>query len=257
MSGRGAIAFLSGSEHRVTLLSALREPKRPSDLEADTEASRATVQRSLSGFTERDWARKDGREYRLTVAGRLVLEAYRDAEGIIETVTEAGPALAHLAGVELPAEALVGATVVTATDRTPHAPIEHYAGAIREADTERFHGMSPVVSGIFDEAHRELVAGVPAELIVDRETLATARETTPEAVAAAAGTESLTVLVHPEPLAFGLGICDDRAFLGTYDDQGRMRACIEGDGPLLEWAREQFVAHQERSEPMGPVDPTA
>jgi hypothetical protein len=113
--------------------------------------------------------------------------------------------------------------------------------------------MSPVVSGIFDEAHQGLVARVPAELIVDRNTLATARETTPEAVAAAADTESLTVHVHPEPLAFGLGICDDRAFVGAYDDQGRMRACIEGDGPLLEWAREQFAAHRERSEPVEPT----
>jgi predicted transcriptional regulator len=253
MTGRGAIAFLSGSEHRVALLCALRQPRRPSELEADTDASRATVQRSLSGFTERGWARKDGREYRLTVAGELVLEAYRDAERVIETVAAAGPGLAHLAGVELPAEALAGATVVTASDRTPHAPIEHYVEAVRNTETERFHGMSPVVSGIFDEAHQGLVARVPAELIVDRNTLATARETTPEAVAAAADTESLTVHVHPEPLAFGLGICDDRAFVGAYDDQGRMRACIEGDGPLLEWAREQFAAHRERSEPVEPT----
>lgn len=248
MTARGAIAFLSGSEHRVELLSALEQPRRPSELEAASAASRATVQRSLSGFTERGWVCKEERCYRLTVAGELVLEAYRDAEEVIGTVSEAGPELAHLDGVELPAEALVEATVVTADDRTPHAAMGYYIDAIRDAETERFAGMTPVVSGLFDDAHQELVSRVPSELVVDADALSTARERTPEALAAAAELESLTVYVHPEPVTFGLGVCDDRAFVGAYDDEGRMRACIAGDGPLLEWARETFASYRERAE---------
>ena len=249
MTARGAIAFLAGSEHRVELLSALAQPHRPSELEAASAASRATVQRSLSGFTERGWVSKQDRCYRLTVAGELVLAAYRDAEEVIGTVAEAGPELAHLGGVDLPAEALVEATVVTADERAPHAAMECYIDAVRNADTEAFGGMTPVVSGLFDDAHQELVARVPSELVVDADTLATARERTPEALAAAAELEELTVYVHPEPVTFGLGVCDDRAFLGAYDDAGRMRACIAGDGPLLEWARETFAGYRERAEP--------
>jgi len=249
MTARGAIEFLSGSEHRVELLSALEQPRRPSELEAASAASRATIQRSLSGFTERGWAHKEDRCYRLTVAGELVLEAYRDAERVIGTVAEAGPELAHLQGVDLPAEALVEATVVTADERTPHAAMEYYMEAVQRVDTDEFVGMTPVVSGLFDNAHQELVSRVPSELVVDSDTLATAREETPEALAAAAGLESLTVYVHPEPVTFGLGVCDDWAFVGAYDDAGRMRACIAGDGPLLEWARETFASYRERAEP--------
>ncbi len=248
MTARGDIAFLSGSEHRVDLLCALEQPKRPSELEAESGASRATVQRSLSGFTERGWVCKEERCYRLTVAGELVLEAYRDAEAVIGTVAESGPELAALDAVDLPAEALVESTVVTADDQTPHAAVAHYIDAIQRAEPDEFAGITPVVSELFDDAHRELVSEVPTELVVDGDTMATARERMPEALAAAAEMESLTVYVHPEPITFGLSVLDDRAFVGAYDDAGRMRVCIEGNGPLLEWARETFADYRERAE---------
>ncbi|PSP96202.1 hypothetical protein BRC94_13505 [Halobacteriales archaeon QS_5_70_17] len=251
MSAREQVEFLAGSRHRVAVAECLREgPARPSELEEQIGASRATVQRALSGLSERDWVRKRTGEYRLTAAGRLVLRAYGEFVAVAETVDAVSGPLALLdPAVEDPPIAAVRAATVTVADATsPHAPIERYAEALRGADVDLFCGVSPIYSTVFEEIHQPLLdADVPVEVVVDEATyeVALQRET---AIVDAARGESFDLYVSPEPLGIGLSLFDGRAFVGAYDGEGRLRACIDGTGdPLREWVRSEYRCRRERA----------
>ena len=90
--------------------------------------------------------RRDDGGYSSTVGGRLVLGAYEELFGTVGLVEEYGENLEALveAGLELSPAVLEGATVVTATDSDPHAPLRHYTDRVLEADSTRFRGIVPV-----------------------------------------------------------------------------------------------------------------
>lgn len=242
MTPREHIAFLTGSEHRVRLLRALDAPRRPCELDDEQPASRATIQRTLGGFEERGWVVKDGRTYRLTAAGDIVRQAYDEMASVVETVDETDGSLSLLSDVGLPPAAIAAATVTTASATTPHAPIERYLGAVRDADPDRFRGICPVLSVMLDEAHAAVVAdGTPTDLVIDEATFEAAREHDPDGLDRAERTPSFSLYVHPEPIEFGLGILEDHVFVGAHDDRGRCRAMLDGTNrELYEWAVATF-----------------
>ncbi len=244
------MAFLVGSEHRVGVLETLAErPSRPCELEESLSASRATIQRVLAGLADRGWIRKEGREYRLTAAGDLVLRAYDDLTALVEAVDGMDETLAlfDAADVAVPPAVVRGATVTAATPQTPHAPIERYATALDEADVESFRGVCPIHSSVFNDVHRPLVeAGCPTELVIDEATFRTARDLAPEALSEAEESGAFTLYVHPDPVDVGVSLFDGRAFVGAYDDQGRFRACLHGaDESVVEWARDLYERHRD------------
>lgn len=256
MSAREQVEFLAGSRHRVAVAECLREdPARPSELEERIGASRATVQRALSGLAERDWVRKQAGVYRLTAAGTLALRAYREFVAVAETVDAVSEPLALLDPVaeDPPIAAVRAATVTVADPTSPHAPIEQYVDALRGADVDRFRGLSPVYSTVFEEIHEPLVEeDVPVEVVVDEATYEIARERRTAMFEAARG-ESFDLYVHPDSLGIGLSLFDDRAFVGAYDDEGRLRACLDGTAdPLREWVRSEYRRRRERARLVDP-----
>ena len=252
MTAREQVAFLVGSEHRVATMEALSDGSaRPCELERSLSASRATVQRALSGLDERDWVDKRDGEYRLTGAGTFVLRAYHDLADVVETAEEVGEPLSLLDSVtgDLPVAALRTATATTATAKTPHAPIERYATLLDRTDVDTLRGICPVLSPVFNEVHRPLFeAEVPIELIIDEQTLAAAEDLTPESHAAALDADSFTLYLADGDLDFGASLFGDRAMVGAYDDQGRFRASLDAtDESLVEWTNDLYERYRDRA----------
>ena len=252
MSAREQVAFLVGSEHRLAVMEALREGSaRPCGLERSLTASRATVQRALSGLEERGWVEKRDGEYHLTAAGLFVLRAFDDLTEVVETVADVGDPLALFDGLttDLPVEALRSARMTAADATTPHAPIERYAALLDGADVDRLRAVCPVSSPVFNEVHRPLVEDrVSIDLVIDEETLAAARQVAPETHAAALDDDLFSLYVVDADLSFGVSLFDGVAVVGAYDDQGRFRACLDGrDDALVEWATSLFEEHRGRA----------
>ncbi|MFC7167564.1 hypothetical protein [Halospeciosus flavus] len=163
MTPREQVAYLFGSSNRPTLLRALHEdPRRPSELTTDYDVSRATVQRTLAGFCERDWTRRDGHTYRTTLAGDLVLERYDDLLDAAHLVDSTGDLLQTLGASArgLSTEMLADATVVTAESNRPHAPFEFYRDYLLDVDVDHCLSVVPVTNDFYGEAHQSLAERV-------------------------------------------------------------------------------------------------
>lgn len=252
-----SIRFLTSSEHRTRLLSALEDgPARPSTLLEELPMSRSSIQRNLRSFVERGWVSRGEEGYRCTFGGRLVLHRYRDLAGTVRLVEEYGPFLDALAdtGLALTRDDLETVSVTAATPNDPHAPLHRYADRVSELESTTFRGLAPVVSPLFKDVHRTPIARASdAELVIDEEAFSTSRTGYPEALAAAVEADALELYVHPGTLSFGLSVFDDYAFAGAYDDAGQFVACFEsGDASFRERVREIY---EERRDAARPVEP--
>lgn len=88
------LAFLANSGNRFDVLKQLaNEPRSRRELVELTDASRPTVGRILGAFEQRYWVERPGRQYRLTALGRLVMTAFSDVLGVMETEEKLRPAV--------------------------------------------------------------------------------------------------------------------------------------------------------------------
>lgn len=230
------VRFLAASSNRATLLEALEDgPLQPAELSNRLSLSRSATQRNLRELTEHGWVRRVEGGYSATVGGRLVCAAYGELTDTVRLVSEYGESLEPLAdaGLGLSPAALDDASVTTATENDPHAPLRHYVERIQALDLDRFRGITPVVSPLFNEAHEAVLAeGVDAELVLDAAALSASKTDYGMEFDAAVSADGLTLYVHPDSLSFGLSITDERVFLGTYED-GQIVACFEWTDPEI------------------------
>lgn len=243
------IRFLTSSENRIRLLSALEEDSaRPTALAETLPMSRSSIQRNLRAFVERGWVVRTDDGYRCSFGGRLLLHRYRDLAATAHLTDEYGRFLDVLAdaGLALTPDDLETITVTTATRHDPHAPLRRYSDRVAEIDSTTFRGITPVVSPVFNDAHEALIStAVDAELVIDEDALSTSRTSYPEALATVVETDTLELYVHPDPLSFGLSLFDEVAFAGAYDDAGQFVACFEGgDESFRERVRTVYREHR-------------
>jgi predicted transcriptional regulator len=148
-------AYLTRSEHRVTTLDLLaEEPRDRTALKEATGVSRVTMGRMLGELEDRGWVRRDGHEYHVTHAGRIIAE---DLSRLLETTDTAQ----KLRDVEefLPVEKLdfdlrrfADATVFRPSRSDPNAPMRRMATLLSESDRVRV--LAPSVSLVPVRAHR-------------------------------------------------------------------------------------------------------
>ncbi len=247
MDVQDAARFLVGSSDRLRLLDHLQaEPGTPSDVAAAVDLSHRSVQRTLAALVERGWAEKRGGAYHLTTIGRTVAHehaAYLDRLGHI---AELEPIYRGLPYEVVPLPHVDDATVVVASKTDPQAPLTHYVSRVESLSTDRVRMVSPVLSRLYQEAHAKLVLrGVETELVLDAETVAAARSLNPDEFAFVVSVPRFRLYERPERIRFGLTLADDRALVAAYDDDGQLRALLDGtDDSLLEWARIQWDRHR-------------
>lgn len=246
MNARDDIAFLAGSETRIAILRALRaEPARPSDLAAQCSCARETAQRAVGAFVDRGWAEKvsTAQGYRLTRAGRFVADSYDEFEHCMVVSKRFRELLQHLGPrADIDCDTLAETTYAESTAENPHAPIDRFLAVVGDDPVANFRGVTPIVSRVFNQAAASVIGDdTDAQLIIDRDVLTTSAEEYPEALERVKQLGGFTLYVSEEPLAFGLLIVEDHAYLGAYDDQGNLVASADGtDEEFVGWAEATF-----------------
>jgi predicted transcriptional regulator len=260
MNPRDDIAFLVGSDSRVRVLRLLHEqPLRPTELVDRCTCTRETVQRTLSGFGDLGWVDKTDKRYHTTLAGDMVLEAYEDLSSVVSDVHDLRPFLEHASEEfhDVPPGVLSSTTITTATTENPHAPINRYIELMSDGYVDRFRGVTPIVSGIFNQASESAIgATTDMELVIDESVLERSRTDYEGALQTAYDLDQFTLYLASEPLEFGVAIIDDVAWLGAYDDNGNLVACVDGEHPRLhEWAVSVYERQREAAvELQSPAD---
>lgn len=243
MEEREDVAFLVGSDNRVSVLASLAEgAARPCELRESTDASRTAVHRALNGFEERGWVRKRDERYELTAAGRHVFQGYRSLTATIRRGERFSEFLREFpAADDLPFP--FDGTVAVATRADPGAATALFRDGI-PASPERLRGVVPVLNPAFAEAFEPTVeSGAQIRLVVDPAAATRLRESRPELVALAEERATVGMWVAQRTVPFGLALFEDRLFLGAYGGRGQFRACLQStDEDLRRWATDRYRA---------------
>lgn len=259
MSAEDDAQFLVGSPTRLALLEALEEGSaRPRDLVDALDVSRASVQRNLSAFVDREWVSRESGTYHLTDTGRPVVRTARRFLRGLEGVSQAAPLFECLPAFDdpLPSEHLADAEVIVADEGRPYAPVERYLAWLEDlGDAERIVGVAPVVSDVFDARHAELIeAGVETELVIERSLVERVRAEEPEEFARSLAYDGFELYASERSIEFGLAVCGPETFLGGYDAGGRLRACsICRTAALREWALDRYASFREAATRVEPT----
>lgn len=244
MTARSNIAYLVGSDNRVRILETLRErPHGPSELASACACARETAHRCLAGFVDRGWVTRENGRYEITPSGEMVLERYRGLESAVTQTTrlEAFLGRAPSAFRDLPPELLSELHLEAATPEDPHAPISRFRSVLGDETLDRFRGVTPVVSAVFNEAAARVIAPeTDAELVVDESVLRASRTTYEDALDEAFSLSEFTLLLAREPLTFGLVLADDRAYASVYDDGSVVASVDSDDGRFVQWIAELY-----------------
>ena len=252
MSAREDISFLVGSDTRIALLRAVVEsPYRPTELATECSCARETAQRTLTRLRERGWVEKGDGQYRGTPAGALILDAYDELAATVTHAARLGSFLAHVGDdAAPPASVLDGLTLAESTAENPHAPIDRYLTVLGTDSLDRFRGITPIVSRVFNDAAEAVIGPDTAvELIIDRTVLRTSRTEFEDATRNAAELDEFDLYVAPEPLTFGLALVDGHAFVGAYDDDGSLVASVDATADaFVDWAADLYRTYRERAD---------
>ena len=252
MSAREDVSFLVGSETRVAILRAVVEsPRRPTELASDCSCARETAQRTLSGFLDRGWVEKTDGYYRSTPAGDLVFDEYSDLETAVTHAARLGAFFTHVVDDAVPPSSVLGELALAeSTAENPHAPIDRYLTVLGTEPVDRFWGVTPIVSRVFnDAAERAIGPDTAVELVIDRTVLRTSRSEFGDATRTAAELDEFCLYVTPEPLEFGMAVVDDHALVGAYDDHGNLVALVDGTGEMfVEWAIDLYRSYRQRAD---------
>lgn len=241
MDAREGISFLAGSEGRVSVLRELAEtPCRPCELRERTATSRTAIHRTLSGFEERGWVRKQEEGYSLTAAGRYVFEQYEE----LATAVAYGDRFSEFFAAFPLADDLpfpFDGDVCVSTPTEPQAAETFFFDRL-PADADRFRGFSPVLTQrMVDSFGPTVEAGTSVELVYDESLARHVEESYPGIFELAVENQNVTTHVVPESIDSGLTLLDDEVFLGAYGPHGGFRACLHStDAQLLDWATGWF-----------------
>jgi predicted transcriptional regulator len=250
MTPRESIAFLVGSESRVTILRNLCEQSwRPTELAEASSCARETAQRTLTSFSDRGWVKKNGGgKYELTPAGRMVASEYEQFEQTVEAADRLSVLLANVgdAVADLDADVLSRLNAATATTENPHAPINRFLSVVGDDPVDEFQGITPIVSRVFNQAAERIIGPKSeVELVIDEDVLETSATEYPDALERAFELDQFTLYLSPTELTFGLMIVDGSVYLGAYDDNGNLVASVDGDDEeFVTWARNVYERHR-------------
>lgn len=250
MTAREDIGYLVGSASRVAILRALSEASDgPTGLADRCSCARETAQRTLAGFVDRGWVEKRDGAYRITPAGELVLNGYDDLVWSVETADRLGEFFVHTGdfAADVPPDVFGDLTVTTATAERPLAAVERFLSVLGEAPAERFIGVTPAVSQVFNQQAESVITPETAvELVIDDQVLTVSQDSYSESLDLAYELDNMHLYLSEEELTAGLAVVDGHAWVGAYDGQGNLVACIDSEDPdFVEWVTDRFETYRE------------
>ena len=240
--------------HGPVLRALFSEPMDRREIEAHLGVSRATSHRLTRWLDEHGLAEKRDGRFRLTGKGISFAECVLSFERKVETSERLAPLLDVVCEnhMEFVVEPFADATVTTADQADPYAPVRRFLGLLGGSRTFRGFNTTQMVS--FAVAGGESAFdGVDAEIIYLPEVVEALFEASPERARDAVDAGHLTLRTR-EALPYGLAIFDDRVGIGGYDeDTGAMTVFVDTDTAYArEWAERTYAAFRADSEPLEP-----
>lgn len=239
MSFRWA-SLLFGSSNRLEVLERLDPPGADTrDLADELSASKATVQRHVRQFLELGWVVKEDGSYERTPVGDRVLRLSEQYLADMSLLDEYGPTIEPLLNgdSEFDVALLSDATVVTATEDRPHAPLTAYRKRARAASPETIQCVVPVFSALLlDVCLQHARDGASVEIVATTGSSSHVVEWIRSELTAGA----VDVYRSNRGAAISIVLLDETTFVGVHADN-QLSACVVADGPALRrWAREEY-----------------
>lgn len=253
------IAYLARSGHRVTtLVDVTVRPRSRSELWEETGVSSSTIRRTLREFEDRHWIRRDGYQYEATPLGAYIASAMAELIERFETERALRDVWECLPDEEsgFTIEMCTGARVTRADAENPFRPVNRFMTLVDDAKSLRFAGLDLALLEPSKEALcRRVIEGLQAELIDPPRVVKYIRSSSPELFAEALESGNLTVRVHDDLPAYGIGILDDRVTIAGYDPDGvTVRVLVDTDADdAREWAESVYATYSRRT-PTVPVE---
>ncbi|QSG11421.1 Transcriptional regulator, contains HTH domain [Halapricum desulfuricans] len=254
------VEFLARSENRVAVLTALADQRRTRrELEADTDASQATLGRILGDFQERSWVRKDGSEYIATATGKLVARGLTDLLEILETECELRGLVRYLPthAMDFDLRHLADATITTPTQTRPNAPVKRLLELVGGASEVR------AFSHAFNEQNLTVVerrasagelsfAGVLSRSAIEALADDPELRSRLRSLLDAPDTE---IHVREEGIPLAVTIADETVHMLLRDETGVLRASIDTDDEAVRsWASDTFDHYWRTATTLTPDD---
>jgi len=215
------------------------------------DARRLTPERPKTpqGPVDWGWATKTDGRYELTTTGGTVVEEHTTYLEVLDRIDAFSPLFRHPPDSDHTPELrwLQDATLRSATEQHPQAPVEFYIERVRAFDGDRVRMIAPVLSRLFHRAHADLAFdGVRARSLGVDDRRSTRTE--PDGVRRRHQRRRPHGVRVPDDIEFGLTLGDDRLLIGAYDGDGQLRACIESTDPdCYQWAERLFDRYVEQS----------
>jgi predicted transcriptional regulator len=246
------IGYLARSEHRAPTLVALTvRPRSRSELWEMAGVSSSTIRRTLSEFEDRNWIRRDGYQYEATPLGAYIASAMAELIERVEIERTVRDVWQWLPDEEsgFTIEMCADAVVTLAEADNPYAPANRFLTLIRETDQFRFVGTDiAIFEPNRDELCQRVIDGMQTEIIHPPSVATYYRSTYPELLSETLASGNLTMWLHDDLPAYGIGIFDDRIAICGHDaDSVTVRVLLDTDSEdAREWAEAKydFYRHQ-------------
>jgi predicted transcriptional regulator len=253
------IRFLADSANRVRAIEALAEgPRTRAELRDETDASAATVGRTLGAFEDRGWVARGGNRYALTSLGTYVASGFSDLHDRMRTADEYEALFPHLPleEVNLDAEGLADVRVTVPTETNPMAIVTRIREVARRSTRHRslsYHFSEPCV----DAHHRAVLDGTQTYEIVVPWTALEA-EMGPNCVAQLeelVSADRCSMYLYDGNIPYAWGVADGHVEFVVKDDRMVSAGMVETDDPVaVERFTETFEEYRERSTLLTPED---
>ncbi|MBX0298181.1 helix-turn-helix transcriptional regulator [Haloarcula nitratireducens] len=232
---------------RSPMLAALHEGAMDRhSLEQRLGISKSTVHRNTNSLAEQGLIERSDGEYQLTKFGEAVAEVVATFEADMRTTVRLAPLFEAISAVQpgCSVEAFSDATVTTATDGDPFAPLARFVSLVQETETLRMFDSYAVAPTYMDEIHGQVLDGLETKVIERPDIALDIMENYPRKCVELCASEFLTMRVH-DTLPFGIGIFDSKIGVGIRDrESGSPRAFIDTETrEAREWAETLFESY--------------
>ncbi|POG57231.1 hypothetical protein AUR65_002120 [Haloferax marisrubri] len=184
----------------------------------------------------------------------MVHDQYEEFVGTVECADRMSEFLANATEVceGVPPGVLSQMNITTAADNDPHAPLNRYLTIVGSEPVDRFRGVTPIVSRVFNESAASVIGpDTRMELVVDREVLERSIDAYSESFERAQDLEQFELRITDETLGFGLLLVDGHGVVSAYDDHNNLTALIDGDAPeVVSWVEDLYESVRSTSVPL-------
>ncbi|ELY92865.1 transcriptional regulator [Natrialba hulunbeirensis JCM 10989] len=234
------------SRRRALLEALAAGPQRKRDLVEQLACSRSTIDRAIRELERFEFIERAESGYRLTAAGRLVLEEFSRTTETFAAIGEASQVLAAIPReAPMSPDFLDGATVSEPKPHAPNAPLQELAMSFETATRVRGSSSAERIPETRARLHQRTIEDdLTAELILTTDLAEFLLSEYPEQVSGVVS-EGDSAMYEIDSIPYELTIVeqpdDCQIFLFALNDRAEIEGVIKNDTQAaLEWAESVF-----------------